>query len=193
MGDVESAQGCLVVLEDVLVNEFRAYQTLVRLTKEERRVLSLADLNALVNLVAQKETLLGELGRLDAARCAAIEEWARLTAEDGHAASGVRSNGRPAPQALRPYGAGVTLGEILPQIDPPTAGRLKRLREGILALVEQLTDLSQGNRALVNLALERLEAVRDFLISLAQPPAYYQPAGARAVPAEAALALEQWA
>jgi flagellar biosynthesis/type III secretory pathway chaperone len=183
MDDVELVQTCLTTLEDVLVNEFRAYQTLVRLTKEERRVLSTADLPALEKLVGQKEALLAELSRLDTARGAAIQDWVHLTSAGDSSKHAPGANGRA-----------LTLLEILPGIEPATAKRMKRLREGILALVHQLRDLSEGNRALVSVALERLEAVRNFLVSLAEPPAYYQPQGTpQPVAAEAVLALEQWA
>ncbi|MBI3762790.1 MAG: flagellar export chaperone FlgN [Chloroflexi bacterium] len=186
MDDVERARACLVTLEGTLVGEFRAYQTLVKLAKEERRVLSLADLDALLSMVARKEALLGEVGRLEAARCVAIEEWARPANGAGRAVA--QENDKPP-----------TLADMLPRIDAPTAGRMKRLREGILALVNQLNDLTHGNRALAALALDRLEAVRNFLISLNQPPAYYHPPGARStVPGQVeaaalALAVERWA
>jgi flagellar biosynthesis/type III secretory pathway chaperone len=181
MDKLEAVQACLVVIEDVMVSEFRAYQSLIKLTKEERRVLSSADLNALANVVTQKEALVTELARLEEARCSAIEQWSE------HHEGLARSRALAPAQSL-------TLGEILPHLETTTAGRLKRLREGILALVNQLSDLTQGNRALVTLALERLEAVRHFLISLSQPAAYYQPAGAPVTArADTVLAVEHWA
>ena len=187
MGDFETAPACLVALEGALVSEFRAYQTLVSLAKEERRALSSADLNALSALVAQKETLLGELNRLEISRCSAIEVWSRLTAGNGRANQAPDNSEPPDRKEL-------TLAAIIPRIDSSTAGRLGRLREGILALAAELNDLTHGNRVLAVSALERLEAVRNFLLSLSQPPMRYHPPGAPAPSmAEPALAGEHWA
>lgn len=187
MGDFETAPPCLVALEGALVGEFRAYQTLVSLTKEERRVLVSADLNALLALMTQKEALLGELNRLETSRYSAIAVWSRLTADNGRALQTPDNHEPPDRKEL-------SLSAIMPRIDPSTAGRLGRLREGILALVAELNDLTHGNRVLAVSALERLEAVRNFLLSLSEPPVLYYPPGAPALSrTEAALAVEQWA
>ena len=55
---MENLQEHLTTLENVLVREFRACQTLHSLTKEERLVLSSDDISGLLNLVEQKEAVL---------------------------------------------------------------------------------------------------------------------------------------
>ena len=172
MPPLNSPQAYLTVLEDALVGEFRAYQMLVDVTREERRLLSASDLPALMILLERKETLLAELSRLDEARQRALTQWA--------AAAEVTSI--------------ATLTELMPHLEEGTASRLRRLREGILALVDEARRLAPGNRALAQTALGHVEAVRDFLIALSQPNAGYQalgqPGPARA---ESLLLAEQWA
>lgn len=173
MANLETPQSLLTALEEALVGEFRAYQMLVEFAKDERRLLSGGDFTALLDLVTRKEKVVDELGRLEKKRLAAIEQWTQ-TAEAG----------APAP----------TLAELLPRLDLATAERLGRLRRGILALVEQLRDLTRSNRLLAETGMERVEAVRCFLLSLSQLPLGYRPPG-QAAPEEVgtALAVEQWA
>jgi flagellar biosynthesis/type III secretory pathway chaperone len=172
MSNLDSPQAYLTALEEALVSEFRAYQLLVELTREERRLLSASDLPALVALLERKEILLGELNRLDGARQTALDHWAR--ADD-------------APEVR-------TLSDLLPRVEAVAAGRLRRLREGILALVAELRELAPGNRALAQTALAHVEAVRDFLIALSQPAFGYQALGKPDVAAsEGLLIAEQWA
>jgi len=150
-------------------------------------MLSSADVDVLSALVAEMETLLDELNRLEASRCSAVEAWSRLTAGNGRAVAMPANHEQGDRKEL-------TLATLIPRIDPTTAGRLGRLRGGILALAAELNDLTHGNSVLAAAALERLEAVRSFLVSLSQPPVRYHPL---ATPApnrtEAALAVEQWA
>jgi flagellar biosynthesis/type III secretory pathway chaperone len=173
MANVETPQSVLAALEEALVGEFRAYQTLVEFAKDERRLLSGGDFTALLDLIAQKEKLVDELGRLEKKRLGAIEQWTRAAGDDA-----------PPP----------TLADLLPGLDAATAERLGRLRRGILALVDQLRDLTRSNRLLAEAGMERVEAVRYFLLSLSQLPLGYRPPGQPA-PEEtgAALAVEQWA
>ena len=170
MPALNSSQAYLTVLEDALVGEFRAYQMLVDVTREERRLLSASDLPALIVLLERKENLLAELSRLDSARQTALEHWATASAV------GAR-----------------TLTELLPHLEETQAGRLRRLREGILTLVDDVRALAPGNRALAQTALGHVEAVRDFLIALSQPNAGYQALGRPAAAGESLLLAEQWA
>jgi flagellar biosynthesis/type III secretory pathway chaperone len=163
----------LAILEDTLVAEFRAYQALVQMTKDERRLLPDGDVKALLDLIGQKERLLDEIDHLERKRQATLAEWARL---EGRAA--------PPPNLL----------SMLPDLDERVAQRLGHLRDGILVLVEQQRDLARGNKLLVNQALQQVQAVRDFLINLCDTPRGYQPPG-QAGPAYArvTLAVEQMA
>ena len=168
MSNSENLQQHLTSIEDALVSEFRAYQTMVALTQDERQALLANDIKALQDLLTQKEALLGNLDRLEQARQGAMDRWDHAMGIEAH-----------------------TMTEMLPYLDNATGERLKRLREGILALAAQLRELSQGNRAMADSALEGLEAVRNFLLSLSQMPAGYQRPGAsqNAVPTMA-LAIE---
>jgi len=151
-----TTQMLLAILEDTLVGEFRAYEALVRLTKDERRLLPDGDVTALLALIGQKERLLDEIDHLEHKRQMTLAEWARL-------------EGRVAPPA--------NLLSMLPELDALVARRLGHLRDGILALIEQQRDLARGNKLLVNQALQQIQAVRDFLINLCDTPRGYQPSG----------------
>jgi flagellar biosynthesis/type III secretory pathway chaperone len=169
MPDTENLQRHLTALEDALVSEFRAYQTLVALTQDERQALLANNLTALQEVLAQKETLLGSLERLESARQAALGAWALAAQVKAH-----------------------TLTEILPSLEGDSAERLKRLRDGILALTGRLREMSQGNRALADAALDGVEAVHNFLLSLSQVSTGYQRPGAPQNTAPSiALAIEQ--
>jgi flagellar biosynthesis/type III secretory pathway chaperone len=144
----------LNALEDVLVKEFRLCQNLHALTKDERAALAKNDVSSLLTLVERKEALLDELGQLDDSRRTLTQETS---------------------QQLGLNIESPTLTDILPAIDLDSATRLGHLREGILALMNEVKDLTHGNRALAVTALERTDAVQAFLLSLYQTPAGYRP------------------
>jgi flagellar biosynthesis/type III secretory pathway chaperone len=152
----ERAQELQGSLEDLLVREFRACQALCTFTKEERKALTIDDVNQLAELVEKKEALIDEIGLVEESRRTVVQE---LAAETG------------APEQ------GGTLAELLPRLDPAVAGRLGRLREGILALSGEVRDLTSGNLALTATAIDRIDAVQSFLLSLCQPQITYQPPG----------------
>jgi flagellar biosynthesis/type III secretory pathway chaperone len=169
MPDTENLQRHLTALEDALVGEFRAYQSLVALTQTERQALVANNLTTLQEALAQKETLVGNLERLESARQTALEAWAGVTGIEAH-----------------------TLTDILSSLDTASSERLKRLRDGILALTTQLCEMSQGNRALANSALDGVTAVHNFLLSLSQVSTGYQRPGApQNISPSIALAVEQ--
>jgi flagellar biosynthesis/type III secretory pathway chaperone len=145
------------VLEDVLVREFRASQSLYTLTKDERVALSNNDVAALSTLIERKEALLDELGQLDDARRAATQDLKLVLGLAVHTPS---------------------LSDVIAVLDPEPAGRLAHLRSGILTLMDKIRELTHGNRALTSAALERTDAVQAFLLSLYQQPApTYRPHG----------------
>lgn len=160
----------MAALESALVSEFRAYQHLVKATREERRVLVLNDLTTLPQVLAAKEEWVNLLVRLEATRQETLERWAREVAFP----------------ATTP-----TLGTILPYVNG-SGERLRSLRQGILALAEELHDLNRGNRALAQSALERVDAMREFLLSLSDPAEGYPPRPAQTAQAAAVLA-DHWA
>jgi hypothetical protein len=152
----ERAQELQGSLEDLLVREFRACQALCAYTKEERKALTIDDVSQLSELVDKKEALLDEIGLVEESRRTIVQE---LAAEAG-------ASDRCA-----------TLADLLPALDPTVAGRLGRLREGILALSGEVRDLTSGNLALSATAIDRIDAVQSFLLSLCQPQINYQPPG----------------
>ncbi len=169
MSDPETIQRYLAALEDALVSEFRGYQTLVALTQEERQALMVNNTQALQEVLSKKEALLGDLERWESARQAALKNWSEV--------AGVTAQ---------------TLSDTLNYVEETPRLRLKRLRDGILALAGQLRELTQGNRALANSALEGVEAVHNFLISLSQTTvAYQRPGTAANASPSTALAVEQ--
>jgi hypothetical protein len=152
----ERAQELQGSLEDLLVREFRACQALCAFTKEERTALTLDDVTELAALVEKKEALLDEIGLVEESRRTVVQE---LAVEAG-----------------APDRAG-TLADLLPALEPTVAGRLGRLRDGILALSGEVRDLTSGNLALTATAIDRIDAVQSFLLSLCQPQITYQPPG----------------
>lgn len=162
----------LETLRGLLVNEFRAYQSLVELTKSERTALTAADIDTLSMLVEQKETLLDEIQRLEQKRIDCIDLWA---------------------QEVQWTAAAPSILDILSCISRPVAARLQRIRAGILTLASELKELTRGNRALALAGLERVDMVRTFLISSEQPADHYHPSGkAMQLASATSLEVEEW-
>lgn len=153
----------LPALESLLVNEFRAYQTLVGLTRQERVALAKSDAHGLTALVDQKAVVLDEIRRLESARSRLLSEAADWLAP----------------------GTPLSLADMLPRLEPALARRLDRLSRGILALVDELRELTRGNHALAASALDYLEDVRAFLLTLDGPAARYSPVGMPLAPVAA--------
>ncbi len=146
----------LNVLEDYLVQEFRLLQSLIVITNEERKFLPGGDPDELMKLVERKENILDQMSLLEEKRRTVIEELGRELGVTPGTSS---------------------LGEILPWIEVATAGRLRRLSDGIAMLVGQARDLNYGNRALAVTAMDWLEATRAFIFGFYQNQATYSPPG----------------
>jgi hypothetical protein len=82
-----------------------------------------------------------------------------------------------------------TVADILKVIEPDASKRIGHLQAGILAVMDQIRNLERGNRALAEIALERVDALHSFLLGLFQPPASYRPQGVP-VMTEPALVME---
>ncbi|MEA4906609.1 MAG: flagellar protein FlgN [Chloroflexi bacterium] len=146
----------LASLEDLLVQEFRTLQTLISLTKEERQYFANSNTDTLMLLVEQKETVLDQIGLM--------EESRRMLTQDIAGKLGV---------ALKSS----TLNELYPFLEPAVVDRLKRLHDGILALVGQARDLNFGNKALVQASLEWLESAQAFLLGCCNQDIVYSASG----------------
>jgi flagellar biosynthesis/type III secretory pathway chaperone len=142
----------LRTFEGLLVKEFRSYQTLFNLTLEERQSLSRSDVARLLALAEHKEALLDQLGRLEESRRVLLYKLERA----------------PAPGAQP--GEGAALATVLGTLDREEAGRIMHLQEGILVLMGQVRELTQGNRALAACALERASNLQAQLAGLWQIP-----------------------
>ena len=143
-------------LEDLLVQEFRACQTLLSLTKDERLALARSDVEALSALVEQKESMLDELAQIEDHRRMVVQEIARRLP-------------LPAPNPA--------VAELAAVLEPELGGRIDRLRNGINTLSSEIRELSSGNRALAASALERTDAVQSLLLDILRPSLNYQPPG----------------
>jgi len=132
-------------LIDLLIKEFRVWESLLRLTREERRALLAEDMPLLATLAGQKERLFGELGSYQHSRQELLK------------------------YLLGPQGCGPdylkchAMQTILEGFTPEEAGCLLHITEGIEALVKRLGDLSQGNYALANCAMKRAWALQTWL------------------------------
>jgi flagellar biosynthesis/type III secretory pathway chaperone len=157
MNDNTRSRSLIVSLEDILVQEFRAVQTLITITRDERQHLPTTDADILMALVEKKENLLDEMGLL--------EEKRRTTIQEIAASFGVQMKTS-------------SVKELFPYLDPGTEGRLNRLSEGIASLVTQARDLNHGNHAMAGTSIEWLESTRAFLYGHYQNQVSYQPPGA---------------
>jgi flagellar biosynthesis/type III secretory pathway chaperone len=145
----------LRTFEGLLVKEFRAYQTLFNLSMEERQSLSRGDVARLLALAERKEALLDQLSRLEESRRLLLYSLEK------------------SPAASAQPGEGASLARALGTLDREEAGRIMHLQEGILVLMGQVRELTQGNRALAACALERASSLQAQLARLWQiPPAW---------------------
>lgn len=144
----------LFSIEAIMVNQFRVCQSLRTLTQEERQVLLELNADALMPLVEKKEALLDELGKLEDTRRMLTDKLAQL---------------------LTISSENDNLSEILARVKSPAAERVNRIREGILAIQGEISEMNKGNFALASLNLERLGAIQGLLVNLFSSPQCYQP------------------
>jgi flagellar biosynthesis/type III secretory pathway chaperone len=160
MHPANPTQALLDALEDHLVKEFRVCSRLRDLTRDERATLVKNDVPALASIVERKEAALDELARLDDARRGAADRLALL---------------------LGVHDETLSIARLLSALEPETAEKFGRLREGILAMMDQIADLTHGNGLLAASALERNTALQTFLLDQYQPLESYAPPGMRPV------------
>lgn len=145
----------LVQLEETLAAEFQATREFAALTERERRALQQDDLSALSEIAHQKEQQLAKLDTLEKQHESAAASWAAATIPGTELAS---------------------LEAVLPYLDPVSRRRLRTLRDGIVANLDRARALNWGNRALLQNALARNAALREFLVQMAAgPPTYTVP------------------
>ena len=162
----------LASVESLLVEQFRALQSLISVTRAERSALVGANAAALLELLPRKQALQAELTRLEADRAEAVAAWG---------------------EAMAWTGVPLTLTERIRHLEPDGAERFRSLRQGVLALAQELKALTQGNHSLALSALERVAAVRDFMVSLSETSEGYQPWTGGRARAGTLLTMEQWA
>lgn len=146
-------------LEDLLVREFRTCQSLHQLTKEERQALSQNDLAGLEVILEQKEVVLDELGQ--------IEDRRRMVTQSLGDQVGLKD---PNP----------TITAICQRFNNEMGQRIKRLKDGISALAEEIKVLTSGNHALAMITLERVDALQTLLIDSLRPSLTYDRPGTKA-------------
>jgi hypothetical protein len=132
-------------LIDLLIKEFRVWEILLRLTREERRALLAEDMPVLAALASQKERLFGELGSYQHSRQELLKY---LLGPQGCQADYLNC---PAMQT------------ILGGFSPEEAGCLLHISEGIELLVKLLEEQAHGNYALADCAMKRAWALQTWL------------------------------
>lgn len=137
----------LSTLEDILVREFRICQTLYSITKEEQQFLSHGDIHELASLIDQKESILDHMNHLEENLRVTISELAQIIDLPAQTTS---------------------LAEIILALDDEFSERLQRLREGIMALLGVIRNLTYGNQAVAINGIKRIDAVQAFLLDLFQ-------------------------
>lgn len=153
---VENLQGSGEPLEEMLVQQFKLCQSLHSLTRDERIALTKQDIPGLANLAEQKEALLDRMSQ--------VEERRRVTVQEVAVQAGLRLDA-------------ATIADVIPVLPPQQAGRVANLREGIIAISQEIRDLTGGNHALIMLGLERIDALQTFLLDLYRPTITYQRPG----------------
>jgi flagellar biosynthesis/type III secretory pathway chaperone len=140
-----------------LVQEFRTCQALFHLTAAERQALSSGDIPHLLALTGQKESTLNELVELEKARQVILQSLAAMLAID-----------------LPPHTI-PTLADLITTLHPDEAKRLVHLQEGIVVIMNQVRELTQGNRALADYAMQRASTLQTRLFDLWRYAASSQP------------------
>jgi flagellar biosynthesis/type III secretory pathway chaperone len=119
-------------LARLLGEELGLYDQLLVLTRREREAVLGGDPSALEALVAEKEALIAQVGRVEARRQQWLADWA---AEAG----------------LDP--AGLTLAGVSARLGAAAAAELDAAREELVARVRELAELGFRNRNLLSSAL----------------------------------------
>ncbi|MEN6298612.1 MAG: hypothetical protein ABFD51_01670, partial [Anaerolineaceae bacterium] len=68
--------------------------------------------------------------------------------------------------------------ELSTSLSVDIGGRITHLREGILAIAEEIKALTSGNRALAMASMNRVDAVQSFLLDIFRPAINYDRPGA---------------
>ncbi len=158
----------MTALEDLLVREFRTCQSLLNLTRSEWHAFAQNDITGLAGLVEEKEVLLDELGKLEDERRMIVQQLAEIL--------NIQS---PAP----------TVQDVTMAIDSEDARQINNLREGILALSENICELTRANHAVAQAGIERVDALQSYLLALYRP-AIYWPSGQQPRTEQAGLNLD---
>jgi hypothetical protein len=138
-------------LELLLVKEFRLLQDLVETSRKEQQAL-LKSSDQIMGLVEDKEVQLDELGL--------VENTRRQVVQGLMVDLGIHSETS-------------SVAELLPHLEAPTAGRIKRLSEGLNSLVLEARDLNHNNQAVAAIKLDWVKAVQHLLIGLSQSENVY--------------------
>ncbi len=152
----ETKVNLLTNLEGILVEEFRTCQSLQQVVRKERICLTAADVEALSDVIEEKEILLDELAQIEEQRRMTIEKLA-----DHY------------PQIKEVSSA----ADLFAIIDPAVSRRLDRLYTGIGTVIDQIREFNHGNQALAMNGLNRVDAVQAYLLNVFQAPMEYQPPG----------------
>jgi flagellar biosynthesis/type III secretory pathway chaperone len=148
---MEQQMRVMTTLEDLLVREFRACQSLLNLTKGEWHAFAHNDIPGLAGLVEEKEALLDELGKLEDERRMIVQQLAKN---------------------LHIQSAAPTVQDVALAIGVEEARQINNLRDGILALSENICELTRANHALAQAGIERIDALQSYLLDLYRPAIY---------------------
>lgn len=131
------SQNKLIELESLLVKEFRISQALLNSLEEERYAIIQEDIPRLDKLSGQKEELLEKLGDLINLKNKAFKEL------DEDFGTNFLNQQHFLPRNLRL------------SVHNDTARRLMHLQEGVVVIMSQIRELTQGNQALSLTALNQ--------------------------------------
>jgi hypothetical protein len=124
----------LANLESLLVKEFRAYQRILNLKREESQALSNFDIEALGQLSDHVEIIYDEIDQMQNQRRVVSAKIADQLHMDN-----------PSP----------TLNQLSTALDHEASDRIHRLQEGTAAIKNQIRQLTNRNTAITPLTLKR--------------------------------------
>ncbi len=139
--------------ENTLVKEFRAMETLVNISRNERELILKGSPNSLIKNTEEKEAAID--------RFSLLEENSRMFLQK-------------IALKLQLQSERASIKEILPYLRKEDSERITRLLDGIHSLVSTARELNLGNQALVLTRMDWLMATQSFIASLMQPEKSYQ-------------------
>lgn len=151
-----SQEVLLAQLISVLEGMTEVQQRFLSVLQREKRLVIEGDLETLFSCLAEKESVLNRLNRLEVERQALMAPLARILNQD--------------PRRL-------TLRQLTARVEEPFAGRLSACHLRLKALSASILEINQINGLLVEKTLKQVSSLLGLLKHLSTAPPIYQATG----------------